>query len=157
MATCRWCLWGSHCSVRQGAHPLAGLERVDSLTIDPHKWLFQPFEIGCVLVRDTRELKETFGIHLEYLNVADRTEEVNFCEYGIQLTRSFRALKLWMSLKVFGLQSFRKAIERGIELAETAEKILRQSPCWEIVSPAQMGIVTFRYTPDVRSSAERCY
>jgi glutamate/tyrosine decarboxylase-like PLP-dependent enzyme len=99
-------------------------------------------------------LKETFCIHREYLKLTDRAEEVNFCDYGIQLTRGFQALKLWMSLKVFGLNAFRKAIARGIALAELAEKVLRESPCWEIVTPAQMGIVTFRYVPLSRSSAE---
>jgi aromatic-L-amino-acid decarboxylase len=138
----------------QGRSLLKGLERVDSLAINPHKWLFQPFEIGCVLVRDSHQLKETFRIHREYLKLTDRAEEVNFCDYGIQLTRGFQALKLWMSLKVFGLNAFRKAIARGIALAELAEKVLRESPCWEIVTPAQMGIVTFRYVPLSRSSAE---
>jgi aromatic-L-amino-acid/L-tryptophan decarboxylase len=138
----------------QGRSLLKGLERVDSLAIDPQKWLFQPFEIGCVLVRDSHQLKETFRIHIEYLKLTDRAEEVNFCDYGIQLTRGFQALKLWMSLKVFGLNAFRKAIARGIALAELAEKVLRESPCWEIVTPAQMGIVTFRYMPLSRSSAE---
>jgi glutamate/tyrosine decarboxylase-like PLP-dependent enzyme len=78
-------------------------------------------------------------------DVAGREEEVNFRDYGIQLTRSTRALKLWMSLKVFGLAAFRHAIERGIALAEYAEVCLRQSPCWEVLTPAQLGIVTFRY------------
>ena len=131
----------------KGSSLLEGLERVDSLAIDPHKWLFQPFEIGCVLVRDGHQLKEAFNIHLEYLNVADRADEVNLCDYGIQLTRSFRALKLWMSFKVFGIEAFRKAVAKGIALAELAENLLRESSCWEIVTPAEMGILTFRYVP----------
>jgi glutamate/tyrosine decarboxylase-like PLP-dependent enzyme len=133
----------------RGRALLDGIDRVDSLAVDPHKWLFQPYEIGCVLVRENAWLKETFRIMPEYLKVIERgDEEVNFCDYGVQLTRSFRALKLWMSLKVFGRSAFSQAINRGFELAEFAEKCLRALPNWKIVTPAQMGVVTFRYSPD---------
>ena len=135
----------------EGRTILRGIEDVDSLSLDPHKWLFQPYEMGCVLVRDRRQLKETFHSMPEYLRDIDLSEEeVNFCDYGIQLTRSFRALKLWMSLRVFGLRAFREAVSRGIALAEVAEETLRSLPDWQIVTPAQLGIVTFRY------SASRC-
>lgn len=131
----------------QGQRLLQGLELVDSLSIDPHKWLFQPYEIGCVLVRNRDWLRETFHILPAYLKDIDRgEEEINFCDYGLQLTRNFRALKLWMSLKLFGLAEFRSAVARGFELAEYTETLLRASPHWEVVTPAQMGIVTFRYT-----------
>jgi len=139
----------------KGRSLLEGLERVDSLSLDPHKWLFQPYEIGCVLIRNARQLRETFRTQPEYLKDVDRSEEeINFCDYGIQLTRGFRALKLWMSLKVFGIEAFRKAISWGIRLAELAEEALRKFPHWEIVTPAQMGIVTFRYVPASQSSVE---
>ena len=125
---------------------LDGLPQVDSLALDPHKWLFQPFEIGCVLVRDAGLLRSTFQVRPEYLKDALPTEdEVNLSDYGVQLTRSFRALKLWMSLKVFGLSAFREAVDWGIRLAEIAEGRLRSSGKWEIVSPAQLAIVAFRY------------
>jgi aromatic-L-amino-acid decarboxylase len=133
----------------QGRTLLQGLELVDSLAIDPHKWLFQPYEIGCVLVRNRDWLRETFHILPEYLKDIERDqEEINFCDYGLQLTRGFRALKLWMSLKLFGLAAFRAAVARGFELAEYAETLLRASDCWEAVTPAQMGIITLRYTRD---------
>lgn len=133
----------------KGRSLLGGLEYVDSLSIDPHKWLFQPYEIGCVLVRESHWLKETFHIMPEYLkDIVKGEEEINYCDYGIQLTRGFRALKLWMSLKTFGLEAFRKAVEWGFTLAELAEEVLRQDECWEVTSPAQMGIVTFRFVPE---------
>lgn len=131
----------------RGRQALAGLERVDSLSLDPHKWLFQPIEIGCVLLRDRRLLHDAFTIHPEYLQDVHRDREaVNFADHGIQLTRGFRALKLWMSIQVFGLDAFRRAVDRGFDLAETAERILRESPRWEVTTPAQMGVVSFRYT-----------
>ena len=81
--------------------------------IDPHKWLFQPYEIGCVLVRQERWLRDSFHILPEYLTDIERdAEEVNFCDRGAQLTRYFRALKLWLSLKRFGRVAFAEALER---------------------------------------------
>ncbi len=139
------------CLTERGKTLLAGIERADSLSLDPHKWLFQPFEIGCVLLRDARLLKKTFHTMAEYLEDTKRIEEeeINYYDYGPQLTRSFRALKLWLSLKTFGAAAFRAAIEHGFALAEFAEKLLRQasfpSGCWQIITPATMGIVTFRF------------
>jgi aromatic-L-amino-acid/L-tryptophan decarboxylase len=130
----------------RGRELLAGLELADSLSLDPHKWLFQPFEIGCVLVRDVVQLRDTFLILPEYLKDTHQySAEFNFTDHGLQLTRGFRALKLWMSIKVFGMAAFRAAVERGFALAEFTEARLRKMPGWEIVTPAQMGIVCFRY------------
>ena len=130
----------------RGAEALSGIAEADSLALDPHKWLFQPYEIGCVLVKRQEWLIDTFRILPEYLHDTRREEAaVNFCDYGIQLTRSFRALKIWMSIKAFGMASFRLAVERGFELAELAEGALASASDWEIVTPASMGIVTFRF------------
>jgi glutamate/tyrosine decarboxylase-like PLP-dependent enzyme len=134
--------------VPEGRALLEGLEEADSLSLDPHKWLFQPFEIGCVLVRLERWLEDTFRILPEYLrDVHGLGEEVNFCDRGVQLTRNFRALKLWMSIKVFGAAAFREAITWGLRLAELAERHLRECDCFEVVTPAQLGVVSFRYAP----------
>jgi glutamate/tyrosine decarboxylase-like PLP-dependent enzyme len=132
----------------RGRAALEGLGRADSLSLDPHKWLFQPYEIGCVLVRDERWLRETFHILPEYLvDIEGQAGEVNFCDRGIQLTRSFRALKLWMSLKTFGRAEVEAALNRGFDLAELAEAALRETPDWAVVTPAQMGVLTFRCVP----------
>ena len=125
---------------------LKGIERADSLTLDPHKWLFQSFECGCVLVRDGAVARSAFQIKADYLrDVYRETEEFNPCDYGMQLTRSFRALKVWLSLQTFGMAAFRQAITRGFELAEIAERELRARKGWEILSPAQMATVCFRF------------
>ena len=130
----------------RGKRALKGLERVDSLALDAHKWLFQPIECGVVLVRQRRWLSETFKEQPEYLKDVEQAEdERNLMYQGVQLTRQFRALKLWMSFKVFGLDAISRAIEAGFDNAELAERLLRQAGCWEIVTPAQMAIVTFRY------------
>jgi aromatic-L-amino-acid decarboxylase len=131
----------------RGRKALIGLDQVDSLSLDPHKWLFQSFECGCVLLRDGALLKGAFQIMPEYLRDLHRgIDEIHPADYGIQLTRSFRALKLWMSLRTFGLDAFRAAIDHGFEMAEYAERELRLRPGWEILSPAQMGMVSFHYT-----------
>ncbi len=132
----------------RGRRALNGLQRVDSLALDAHKWLFQPIECGVVMVREKRWLSETFKEQPEYLkDVEQADDELNFMYQGVQLTRQFRALKLWMSFKVFGLEAISRAIEVGFDNAELAERLLRQAGCWEIVTPAQMAIVTFRYRP----------
>lgn len=135
----------------RGRGLLEGMERAHSLVLDPHKWLFQPFDIGCCLVRDVRWLEESFSEHPEYLqdtrDKMDMSREVNFCDRGVQLTRAFRALKLWMSIKVFGLERFRLAIDRGFDNAARAQQLLEDHGAFEIATPAQLGVVTFRYRP----------
>jgi len=129
----------------RGQKLLAGMNEADSLALDPHKWLFQPFEMGCVIVRNGVLLRDTFEIVPEYLRDTHRkADELNLADYGVQLTRGFRALKLWMSLRVFGLAAFRDAVERGFRAAEFAEACLRERKGWLVESPAQMGIVCFR-------------
>jgi glutamate/tyrosine decarboxylase-like PLP-dependent enzyme len=126
-----------------GAELLAGIERADSLVLDPHKWLFQPYEIGAVLVREPGLLTRAFTLDGAYLRDTGGGV-VEFRNRGPQLTRGSRALKLWLSLRVFGLDAFRAAIARGIALAEHAEAQLRARGGWEVVSPAQLAIVCFR-------------
>jgi glutamate/tyrosine decarboxylase-like PLP-dependent enzyme len=121
---------------------VSGLHHADSLVLDPHKWLFQPYEIGCVLMREPGLLERTFSLSGVYLRDT-MGEEVNFRDRSIQLTRTSRALKLWLSLRVFGVAAFREAIAHGISLAEHAERVLRARPGWEVVTPAQLAIVCF--------------
>ena len=116
--------------------------------MDPHKWFFQPYEIGCLLVKDASWLSNTFSEKPEYLRDIEGNEsEINFYDYGIQLTRRFRALKFYMSIKTYGLNAFKKAITYNIDLADKTEDILRKSKNWEIVSTATLAIINFRYNP----------
>ena len=124
---------------------LAGLERADSIAVDPHKWWFQPYEAGCTLVRDAELLRRAYALHAEYLTeTCGVSDPVNLYDYGPQLTRGFRALKIWMTLQTFGIDAVRAAVEHGIALAEYAESLLRERPGWTVVTPAQLGVVTFR-------------
>ncbi|MEE2980110.1 MAG: pyridoxal-dependent decarboxylase [Pseudomonadota bacterium] len=133
----------------RGASALKGLGRAHSLAIDPHKWLFQPFEIGCVLVREAHWMPATFSLEQEYMQdatVAGR--EINYADYGIQLTRSFRALKLWMTIKVHGMAAIRAGIDHGLDLAEHAERLLTDHPDFDVVTPASLAVVSFAYRCD---------
>ncbi|HVE33959.1 MAG TPA: aminotransferase class V-fold PLP-dependent enzyme [Gemmatimonadaceae bacterium] len=133
---------------RQGAAALDGLGRADSVTLDPHKWLFVPFECGCLLAREPQKLEEAFSVHPEYLtDVRARDQDVNFADYGEQLTRSSHALKIWLSIQYFGLSEIREAIARGIHRAEYAERLFAAHRDFEILSPAQFGVVCFRARP----------
>jgi glutamate/tyrosine decarboxylase-like PLP-dependent enzyme len=127
---------------------LAGIERADSITLDPHKWFGQPFEAGCVLIREGRRLAQTFTMRPDYMqDVEPAPEEVNFADRGLALTRRFRALKLWFSIKVLGVAWFRSLVAHGCRLAELSQALLEQSPGFEIISPRQLSIVCFRYVP----------
>lgn len=130
-----------------------GLERCDSLSWDAHKWLFQTYGCGMVLVRDRKTLTSSFSVSAEYVQDAMETEETlpNFWNYGIELTRPARAMKLWFSLQLEGLDKIERDIEHGIRLAEVAEQALGDLPDWEVSSPAQLGILCFRYRPTQES------
>lgn len=132
----------------RGQTLLAGIERADTVTLDPHKWLFVPFECGCLLAREPRRLADAFRILPEYLrDVETDGEEVNFADYGEQLTRYTRALKVWLPVQYFGVGAIRSAIDGGMNLALHAQTLLRQDPIFEILSPAQLGVICFRVHP----------
>jgi aromatic-L-amino-acid decarboxylase len=124
---------------------LAGVEGADSVTLDPHKWLYQPYECGCLLVRDGPRLLRAFEITPDYLRDAhSELAEVNFTDLGIQLTRMCRAMKVWLSVQYFGVDAFRRAIDRSIDLALLAQDRIEGSDRLELMNPASLGVVCFR-------------
>jgi aromatic-L-amino-acid/L-tryptophan decarboxylase len=132
----------------QGRAELRGLDRADSVTLDPHKWLAQTYDVGCLLVRRGTLLEEAFAMRPEYMqDVAAGPDEVNFADRGLALTRRFRALKIWLSLEVLGVAWFRRLVEHGYHLAEFAQAALERSGCFEILSPRQLSTLCFRYVP----------
>lgn len=141
---------------KKGKKLLEGIEKADSLTVDPHKWFFQPYEIGCLLVKDASWLSNTFSEKPEYLrDIEGNQSEINFYDYGIQLTRRLRALKMYMSIKTYGMAKFKSAVTHGIELAEQTEHYLRNSKKWEVISPATLAVINFRYHPIGDSLSEK--
>jgi glutamate/tyrosine decarboxylase-like PLP-dependent enzyme len=141
---------------KNGKKLLNGIKRADSLTVDPHKWFFQPYEMGCLLVKNHKWLSKTFSEKPEYLrDVEGNKSEINFYDHGIQLTRRFRALKFYMSVKTFGINAFKDAVQYSIELTEKLEDLLRNSPNWEIISPATLAVINYRYNPINRNLSEK--
>jgi glutamate/tyrosine decarboxylase-like PLP-dependent enzyme len=129
-----------------------GLERADSLAFDLHKWLYVPFEAGCVLVRREQDHHGAFSLTPAYLahNSSDRglaSGEPWFSEYGIQLTRGFRALKVWMSLKEHGIQKYARLIEQNVQQARYLARRVEAEPELELAAPVPLNIVCFRYNP----------
>jgi len=129
----------------RGREQLRGLDLADSITLDPHKWLYQPYECGCLLVRRGEFLRNAFVITPDYLREAVALErEVNFFDLGMQLSRSSRAFKVWISLQYFGLEAFRRAIGRNLDLAEHARQRIEASDGLELAAEPSLGVVCFR-------------
>ncbi len=132
----------------RGKELLRGIERADSIVVDAHKWFFQPYEAGCLLVKDVETLKNAFVIPHDMLqDTIWGANHPNFSDRGLQLSRSVRALKIWMSVQTFGMAAFRRAVSKGMELAARAEEYVRESPTMEVLNPASLGIVCFRFNP----------
>ena len=132
----------------EGKGLLRGIERADSIGLDAHKWFFQPYEAGLLLVKELGALERAFAVKHDVLqDTVWGANHPNFSDRGLQLSRSVRALKVWVSIQTFGMAAFRSAVSRGMELASRAESYVRESPDLEIANPASLGIVCFRVRP----------
>ena len=132
----------------RGKRILRGIERADSVVLDAHKWFFQPYEVGCLMVRDILTLEKPFGIRPDFLQDALwGSGHPNFWDRGLQMSRSARALKIWMSVQTFGMAAFRRAISNGMDLAARAQEYIDESPVLACTSPASLSVVCFRVDP----------
>ena len=132
----------------QGKRLLRGIERADSIGIDAHKWFFQPYEAGCLLVKDVNTLKAAFGTHHDILqDTIWGKDHPNFADLGLQLSRSARALKVWMSVHTFGMAAFRRAVSKGMELSARAAEYIAASAALEALNIVSLGIICFRVNP----------
>ena len=132
----------------RGKQLLSGIERADSIGLDAHKWFFQPYEAGCLLVRDVSTLEEPFGVRPTFLQDSLwGAGHPNLVDRGLQMSRSARALKIWMSVQTFGMAAFRERIANGLDCAARAEAHIDASPVLECLRPATLSIVCFRVNP----------
>ena len=130
-------------------HLLKGVERANSLSWDAHKWLFQTYGCAVILVQDVEDLYKSFHVSPEYLkDLEEDSKYPNMYDIGIELTRPARGLKLWMTLQVLGSDLLGSAIEQGFRQVLWAQEELEQMSDWEIVSPAQLSMINFRYNPE---------
>jgi glutamate/tyrosine decarboxylase-like PLP-dependent enzyme len=129
---------------------LSGIERADSIALDLHKWMHMPFEAGCVLVRHNDAHRRTFSLTPDYLAHETRglaAGSLWFSDYGVQLSRQFRALKVWMSIKEHGLDRFGRMIARNVEQAHYFGRLVENEPSLELLAPIGLDIVCFRFNP----------
>jgi glutamate/tyrosine decarboxylase-like PLP-dependent enzyme len=131
-----------------GRRLLEGIGLADSVTLDPHKWLYVPFECGSLVVREPARLLDAFHILPDYLrDLGTGGGEVNFADYGEQLSRSARALKVWLGVAAYGTRALGQAIEESIGRADLARRLVLEHPELEALVPAQLGVFCFRAHP----------
>jgi aromatic-L-amino-acid decarboxylase len=126
---------------------VAGTEHADSLVVNPHKWLFVPVDLSVLYVRDLENLRRAFSLVADYL-VTSETGVRNYMDYGLQLGRRFRALKLWFALRSLGASGMRDRLREHIALAQTFAGWVRAEPGWTVVAPHPLSVVCFRYGND---------
>jgi aromatic-L-amino-acid decarboxylase len=119
--------------------------RADSVALDPHKLLFAPLEAGCLIVRDREKLRKTFHFTSSYLPADPDPLLTDFLEYGPQLSRNFKAFKIWCSLQVFGVEAFRSAARRMLDLGRYMAERIGAEPALELMAPVELTVVCFRY------------
>jgi glutamate/tyrosine decarboxylase-like PLP-dependent enzyme len=135
-------------AVMSHPHLFRGMERADSLSLDPHKWLYGPVGTGCILYRDPEAARAAFAEHAEYTRVMQQgAEAFAFWDYGPELSRRFRALPVWLLISFIGIEALREAIDCNIECAQHFESIVRAAPDFEMLLPVETSIFCFRYTP----------
>lgn len=136
---------------------LKGIEKADSVALDLHKWMHIPFEAGCALVRDSEAHRRSFSLTPEYLEHESRglaSGKVWFSDYGLQLSRQFRALKVWMSIKEHGLKRYGRVISRNVAQAHYFGGLVEAAPDLELMAPIGLDIVCFRFNPGGMEDAD---
>src|SRR6476659_144419 len=139
---------GSAAVVPELRHILAGCERADSIVVNPHKWLFTPFDLSVLYCRHMDLLKRAFSLVPEYLRTPEQEKVRSGSDYGIQLGRRFRALKLWMVMRYFGHEGLAARIREHCRLARLFASLVDESPDWELLAPVPLALVCFRARPE---------
>src|SRR5678815_2968100 len=135
---------GSAAVVPEFRHILDGCNRADSLVVNPHKWLFTPFDVSVLYCRHMDLLRRAFSLVPEYLRTPEQEKVRSGSDYGIQLGRRFRALKLWMVIRYFGQEGLAARIREHCRLAQLFASWVEDSPEWELMAPVPLGLVCFR-------------
>lgn len=139
----------------RGRRVMRGIEQADSVVLDPHKTFFLPYGTGGLVVRDASTLRRAHSLHAEYLpEMQDDEALVDFCEISPELSRSYRGLRVWLPVKMFGIDVFRQQLDEKLDLTEWATAELKKIDGIEIVAEPQLSIVSFRFNPRGRSEEE---
>ena len=145
---------GSAAIVPELRHILDGCERADSLVLNPHKWLFTPFDLSVLYCRHMDLLRRAFSLVPEYLRTPEQEKVRSGSDYGVQLGRRFRALKLWMIIRYFGHEGLAARIREHCRLAKLFASWIEVSPDWELMAPVPFALVCFRACPKVEGKTE---
>ena len=145
---------GAAAIVPELRHLFDGIEHADSFVFNPHKWLLVNFDCSAYFVRDREALLRTFQVTPEYLRTDQDRDVANFRDWGIQLGRRFRALKLWFVIRSYGVEGLRAMIRRHVELAQDVASWVEGDPEFELMAPVPFGLVCFRYRPDGMTDPE---
>ncbi len=156
------CMWlhidaayaGSAAVVPELRHILKGCERADSVAVNPHKWLFTPFDLSVLYCRHLDLLRRAFSLVPEYLRTPEQEKVRSGSDYGIQLGRRFRALKLWMIIRYFGQEGLAARIREHCRLAKLFASWVEESPDWELMAPLPLALVCFRACPNIDAESE---
>ncbi|MEP3390171.1 MAG: aminotransferase class I/II-fold pyridoxal phosphate-dependent enzyme [Reichenbachiella sp.] len=144
---------GPAAATKLAGHLFAGIDRADSILINPHKWFYVPFEVACVIVKDKEKLRNTFSLVPDYLTAGSDDKE-DLMDFNLQLTKDFKALKVWMTFKTYGADKLKAAIGNDISNAQYAAKLIEESDDFELLAPVPLSIVCFRYVGN-RSLSEK--
>jgi aromatic-L-amino-acid decarboxylase len=150
--------FGAIAAITPALRPLLrGMERADSLAFDLHKWMYMPYDIGCTLVRSPKKHLSTFGYQAAYLNSQERglaSGPIWFSHYGLDLSRGFRALKVWFCLKEYGLKTYQALVEQNVAQAKYLGELITADPRLELLAPVSLNIVCFRFTGGIKDEAQ---
>jgi len=135
-------------------HHFAGCERADSIVVNPHKWLFTPFDLSVLYCRDLDYMKRTFSLVAEYLKTSDAGQVKNGMDYGVQLGRRFRSIKLWFVMRYFGREGLIARLREHCRLAGMFAGWVDESDSWEMMAPVPFALVCFRAAPNGLSEEE---
>ena len=136
---------------------IAGLERADSIAFDMHKWMYIPYEASCALVRNKEAHYKAFSLQATYLQHEKRGMaggDIWFSDYGVELSRGFKALKIWMSLKEHGSKKFGRMVTQNIEQVQYLKSLINKNPKLELTAPAPLNILCFRYIGNLTDNVQ---
>ncbi|HUM47402.1 MAG TPA: pyridoxal-dependent decarboxylase [Chitinophagales bacterium] len=139
------------------SYVIKGMERADSIAFDLHKWMYVPYEAGCTLVRKGLQHYQAFSMHADYLAHEDRgvaAGDIWFSDYGVELSRGFKALKIWMTMKEHGVKKFGRLVTQNIEQVQYLKSLVETNEKLELLAPAPMNILCFRYTAPSMSNEQ---
>ncbi len=148
---------GAAAMLEEKREMLQGMEYVDSFVVNPHKWLLTNFDCSAYFVKEPEVLTKTFAIQPEYLKTSQDKEVKNFRDWGIQLGRRFRALKLWFVLRSYGINGLKEMLRNHLELAQTFKSWVEEDKNFQLMAPVNLSLICFRFKPEGKSAEELNY